>query len=227
MKMRRKRKYNIFIIIIISIFFISYLIISYVGNIITPKINDMVIKTVNKNIYKYVFNTFNKEIMNENALTDILVITKNNDDEIIAIDYNLHNAYTYLSDTVSKLYDNVENIEIDNVYFDGKKDIFFIPIGYVTNNILLSNLGSKVPCKVNLLTDVHIGFRTKVSNYGINNVLVELYVNIETKNSLINPLVEEEFGEKYEVIIASKVIVGRIPAYYGGEIVKSSAIVSS
>jgi len=56
---------------------------------------------------------------------------------------------------------------------------------------------------------------------------MELYVVITTKNQLVVPYKEKEFGNTYEIIIASKVIIGNIPIYYGDTIEKSSAIISS
>ena len=227
MKMKRKKKTNYIIFMFLLIFINVFLIINYIGSKVTPKVNEMVVKVVNKNIYKYVFNLLNKDIMSKSNLENMFTITKNKYDEIVSIDYNFYNVYEYLSSAISLLYDNVEQLEVDNNYYDKDTQMFFVPLGYTTDNILLTNLGSKIPCKVNFLTDMHIGFKTKVTNYGINNVLVELYINVETKNSLINPLVSEDFGEHYEIVVASKIIVGSLPDYFGGEMVKSSSIVSS
>ena len=72
-----------------------------------------------------------------------------------------------------------------------------------------------------------MGFKTKVTNYGVNNILVELYLVIETNNKMIVPYSEHQFGETYEIVLASKVIMGSVPLYYGDTIEKSSAIISS
>lgn len=225
--MRRKKGLNKYVIIIFLICLNTYLIINYIGKKITPVIDDLVVKTVNKNMYSYIFNTFNKDVMTNVDINDILYLTMNKEGEIVAIDYRFDKAYQVLSDSLSTLYDNVDNMKMDSVYYDGNKGMFFVPLGIVSNNVLLSNMGSKIPCKVVYLTDIQMGFKTKVSNYGINNVLMELYVVIETKNNLINPIGSMEFGDKREVVVASKVIMGNIPSIYGGQLEKSSAIVSS
>ena len=43
----------------------------------------------------------------------------------------------------------------------------------------------------------------------------------------MSPSTYKEFGDTYEIIVASKVVVGKIPVYYGDSIEQSSAIVSS
>jgi hypothetical protein len=82
-------------------------------------------------------------------------------------------------------------------------------------------------CKINFISDIDMGFKTKVSNYGVNNLLIELYVVIDVKSYIMSPSTYKEFGDTYEIIVASKVVVGKIPVYYGDSIEQSSAIVSS
>ena len=72
-----------------------------------------------------------------------------------------------------------------------------------------------------------MSFKTKVKEYGINNVLVELYLNIRIVNDIITIGSRDSFENNFEVIIASRLITGDIPDYYGGIIEKSSSIVSS
>ena len=96
-----------------------------------------------------------------------------------------------------------------------------------TRVILYSFIGFKIPCKVNYISDVDMGFKTKVSDYGLNNLLIELYLCINVKNELMSPSSFYTFGESYELIIASKIVMGRIPNYLGDTIEKSSSIVSS
>ena len=47
------------------------------------------------------------------------------------------------------------------------------------------------------------------------------------KNYIMSPSTYKEFGEKYEILVASKIVLGRIPMYYNGIMEKSSSIVSS
>ena len=70
-------------------------------------------------------------------------------------------------------------------------------------------------------------FKTKVVNYGMNNVLVELYLVVKIESWFINPFDENKFGEEYEYIISSQIINGSIPQYFGGVIEKASSIVTS
>ena len=222
----RKRK-NKWLLYIIMIFFITWKNINYIGNNLIDKIENIVKSNVNKGVYKYVFNMLDRDILEDEELMNVIKLTLNSEDEVVSVDYNFSLAYKYLTDGMNNLYDNLTNIQIDTDYDKREDGIFFVPVGLAYNNMLLDYLGFKIPCKVNYISDVDMGFKTKVSDYGLNNLLIELYLCINVKNELMSPSSFYTFGESYELIIASKIVMGRIPNYLGDTIEKSSSIVSS
>ena len=70
------------------------------------------------------------------------------------------------------------------------------------------------------------GVESKVSEFGINNALVELYVTIKITEELVAPVTKSTQVIEYDVLIASKVINGRVPSVYGGMIVEESGLLS-
>lgn len=227
MKLRKNKKNSIIFRVIILVFITTLSMLGYFSKKIIPVIEYKVERMLNNEIYDYIYNTFSRELMVKKELFDLISITKNKNDEILSIDYNFNIAYGYLKDNLDILYDNVKNISLSNEMFNDNENIFMFPLGIVSNNYWFYSFGPKVPCKVDLLSDIKMFFKTKVSNYGINNVLVELYLVIETKNSMFISLYYEDFGESYEIVLASKLITGIVPNYYGGIIEKSSSIISS
>lgn len=226
MKLRKRHKTNLplcIIIIVINIF----LIFNFVGKKITPYFESIIMQIINENIYDIIFNSFSYDTFADLDYTDIIVINKNKDDEIISVDYNMKNTYALLSGTLDNLYKTIKNLKINSKYYDAKRDIFNLPLGVISNNILLSRVGSKIPCKVDILSDTHVSLKTRLTEYGINNSLVEIYINIDVKNNLINPFVEESYTNNYEVLVASRLVLGSIPNYYGGVIERNSNIISS
>lgn len=209
------------------LFFLTYLFLQNINYKLRPKIENIIETTVNKKVYSYIFSMFSKDTLENENLMDIIYLQKNEKGEIVSVDYRFNKAYEYLSDSMVSLYDHIGNVEFDVAYFDKDKNVFFIPSGMATNNLLLENMGFKIPCKVELLSDTSMGFKTKVSNYGINNILVELYLVIQVKNNIFIPNTSSQFGNTYEIVLASKIVMGEVPAYYGDTIEKMSMIVSS
>ena len=226
MKLRKRKKKNIIYTILLVILGV-FLILNYIGKRITPRVVEIVEKNVNKSIYNYVFYVFNEEVLENDNLLDIIKLKTNDEKEVVSIDYNFNIAYKYLNEGLDKLYEEINQLEPKINYYKGQNGVFFVPVGLINNNVLLENLGFKIPCKVNYINDVEINFKTRVSDYGLNNLLVELYLVVDIKNDLISPQGHEEFGKSYEIVVASKVIMGSIPEYYGGTIENSTPIVSS
>jgi len=201
--------------------------INYIGNKISPKVLNIVEDNVNKEMNNYIFNMFSKDILVKEDLNNIISLSKNNNGEIVAVDYKYNKAYEYLGNSMKKLASNIDNFKLNVKYYDTKNDIFFIPLGMISSNFLLENYGIKIPCKVILLNDVKMGLRTMITNYGINNLLIEVYLNINITNYYILPSYNKKIDNNYEIIINSKVIVGKIPDYYGGSIEENKTILSS
>lgn len=227
MKLKKRKKKKI-VIIILLIFITVQLIIGIIGKRIMPVVENNIENYVNRSLHNYVFNVFSKDILVKEELLNIIQINKNSKEEIISVDYRLNEANKYLFDSMEKLYNNIDKLKLESIVpYQYKKGVFFIPSGLAYKNILLDNLGFKIPCMVNIISSTKINLKTKVSNYGINNILIELYLVTEIKSDIITPSSYEEFTNNFETIIASKIVIGNIPAYYDGLIEKSSAIISS
>jgi len=96
-----------------------------------------------------------------------------------------------------------------------KKGIIYeIPLGVVTNSSFLGNLGPKVPVRLSLIGDVVTGISTNVVEYGINNAMLEVNVDVEVTTRINLPFVTDEMTVKNSIPIAMKVIQGKIPNFY-------------
>lgn len=226
MRLKRKRKTNYFIIFLV-IFIITRVMLKNIGGKLAYHIENIVIKNVNKSVYNSVFSIVGSDELGSEELLEVISLSKNNDGEVISIDYKMNIAYDVLSDCMEDLYSSITSLDMNSLYKSGINNVYYIPMGLIYNNVLLDNLGFRIPCKINFISDIDIGFKTKVKDYGVNNLLIELYLVVDIKNYIMSPSTYKEFGEKYEILVASKIVLGRIPMYYNGIMEKSSSIVSS
>ena len=226
MRLKRKKKTNYFIIFLI-VFVITRIMLKDIGSKLAYHIENIVIKNVNKSVYNNVFSILGSDELGSEELLEVISLSKNNDGEVISVDYNMNIAYDVLSNCMEDLYSSITSLDMSSLYKSGINNVYYIPMGLIYNNVLLDNLGFRIPCKINFISDIDMGFRTKVKDYGVNNLLIEIYLVIDIKNYIMSPSTYKEFGEKYEILVASKIVLGRIPMYYGGIMEKSSSIVSS
>ena len=205
---------------------ISFCMLKSISNNILHHIENIVVKNVDRSIYNCIFVTFGSEDLGNKELLDVITLNKDNDGKIISVDYNYSIVYEHLANEMESLYKNVDKIELEG-YGKDVKGIYYFPVGLSYRNILLENMGFKIPMKINFIHDVDMGLKTKVRNYGVNNILIELYVVIDIKSNIMSPSSYKEFSNSYEVVVASKIVVGEIPVYMGDSIEKTEEILTS
>jgi len=190
---------------------------------------------INKVNYSFITNKINHDLLNKETLKNILIITKNKNDEILYVDFNWDIAYQVLdsiSNTLTDSFEDMEQGDIEIAYFDKSIShktngiILNIPIGSIFNNNYFYNIGPKVPVKVNFVGAVLTNLETKITNYGLNNALVEVFVFIEFHNQIMAPFATKDITFKYDAVIASMMIEGKVPSFYNGTINKTSDIYS-
>ena len=180
-------------------------------------------------ISKNIINTINTNTVNNNIKMDILkkydindLITINYEDKKINnIDYNLESAYEILISIKREIIDNIKS-NIANIYnynyqISNNNIIIEMPFYNYTNNLLISNLGPKITTKLAMIRLIDGSVKTKITTYGINSLLVELYINFSITSTIVIPSIKEQDTiDSYDILISSKVIQGEIPSIYNG-----------
>lgn len=156
------------------------------NNIITKSVNDNVLKDMNKE--------------------EIFIEKRDNNGNVITTDFNS----VILNQILNKITVSVEKDlrELNN------KVSYRIPIGIIFNSSLLSNLGPKIPVKINLDGDVITSLNTEVKDYGINNALIKISVNVKVYMNVIIPFKTEEIIIETNIPIVMRIVEGEIPSYY-------------
>lgn len=95
-----------------------------------------------------------------------------------------------------------------------KSVVYYIPLGVVTGNNLLSNYGPEIPVKMSVIGNVESDLRTKLTNAGINNVYYELIVDFDVNIQIVIPSFTKETKVSQEVTVGSLLIEGDVPSYF-------------
>ena len=188
-----KKKINISLLkfIVPSIILLSCSFLIYINVNITPKYLNITDEIINVYNNQLIMDFISADALTKNKLSDLIQLVKNSQEQIVAIDYNVENSYKILAEISAGLKDGLTNINYDNFHnynYDVKDGlVLYFPLGMVSNLIYFNNLGPKVPVKIDFLTSLTTGLQTKVTNYGINNVLIEMYLNISIQSNVIIP----------------------------------------
>lgn len=213
LKERLKRKYYILITFLISLF-LFIIIFSLYSKKLNPKLNDYIDFLVKDEIYKKVIKS-NNFITNE-EVNDILYIDKNKSNEIVYLDYDMDKTYKLLNKYI-------DSLKKDN----SKSKILTVPFFIASDNIIISSLGPKIKFKYEIIDNVKGKIKTKVTDFGVNNALVEMYFELEIGYLVVIPMNKKESVLKTEILISSKIINGKVPTFYGKNIFKESGVSTS
>lgn len=213
LKERLKRKYYILITFLISLF-LFIIIFSLYSKKLNPKLNDYIDFLVKDEIYKKVIKS-NNFITNE-EVNDILYIDKNKSNEIVYLDYDIDKTYKLLNKYI-------DSLKKDN----SKSKILTVPFFIASDNIIISSLGPKIKFKYEIIDNVKGKIKTKITDFGVNNALVEMYFELEIGYLVVIPMNKKESVLKTEILISSKIINGKVPTFYGKNIFKESGVSTS
>lgn len=234
-KLRRKHvikinKITISIILILIFVFMWLLILS---KEISPILSNYATLETEKMATQVINNAVTNEISNKTYLNDLIKTTLNENGEIVSVDFDpiyVNKALTGVTNTVQENLKKMEegNIELSNNVSPSEKNgiIYEIPFGIVFYTPILADLGPKIPVKVRMVGSVVSNVKTKITNYGINNALLEVLVEIEVSEQIILPFISQKETIKQEIPVAMKVIQGTVPKYYGGSMSDRSSLLS-
>jgi len=240
-KKRRVNKLLICIIIFIFLVIVSGCFINYYSRKAIPLLMSYAEAESKKLIILVINKAVTKQINNVDT-DQIFEVTYNNNGEVILIDFNSKRTSIALSTITSLVEVNLRAIEegkIDMIELpDNSLDVFDtdllekgiileVPLGVISGSVLLTNLGPKVPVKISLIGDVSSGFSTDVKEYGINNALITLMIDVSVDTKVVLPFMSEDMNVSASIPIAMKVIQGKIPEYYLNGFTTKSNIVTS
>lgn len=236
-KLRMRKNYKIsriLLLVVFLIFFLTFTLVKTYSEKVSPKIVEVANMRIKRFMESFLSNNIGYDILNDEVIDNILVINKNSDGEILYVDYNLDQAYKALDTVTSEL--NGLLVDLENGYVENNTDnsitpseyglILELPMFISSDSFLFANLGPKIYFKVHFVGSLLTNIRSQITDYGMNNVLVELYVTIKITEELVAPVTKSTQVIEYDVLIASKVINGRVPSVYGGMIVEESGLLS-
>ena len=218
----------IIILTIINLFFIN--------NRTKNRINDYSYM-ISEKITRYIVNNaYVREKVNYYT-QDIYDIVKSDDNEIKNIVYDSGVINDLINSITERVYDMFNMLEYgdlskinirENILTTKKNNkngiVLEVPIGLITNNYLFANLGPKIPVKISLTGEFESFVSTDVIEYGINNAMLTIYINIKVSEQITMPFITNKVTIENKIPIFMSLVNGTIPNYYIGGFNKNSNI---
>ncbi len=237
----RKKKVNkisVMIFIIIVGIFCSYKIIKMFSDRVNEglldyasiEVTNLMTLVINKSITDSIFDLVDN--------MELFTVIKDSNGNIQMVDFNSFNANKILKNITDVVTHNLKLVEegkIDEIDYMNMDYLYNldklsngiiceVPMGSFTSNSFLANLGPKIPVRMKIMGDVVTNLKTDVREYGINNALIELSVDILVKGVTVLPFTSRRIEVNSVVPLSIKVIQGNIPSYYLDGIKNNSSL---
>ena len=224
------------LIINLIIFFLAIINMSFINQISKEKIKDYSTMIASK-ITKYVINNaYVREKVNYYA-EDIYDIIKDDSNEIKNIVYDAGVINDLINSITERIYNMFNMLEYgdlkkinirENILTTNKNDkegiVLEVPTGIIFDNYLLASLGPSIPVKLSLTGEFESYISSDVVEYGINNAMVTININIKISEQITMPFITEKITVENKIPIFMSLVNGEIPNYYIGGFTKNSNI---
>lgn len=159
-----------------------------------------------------------------NAVKDIItktVVPKINMQEILTIKYNQNKVESVIVNTkivneimgdASELVDELLNTE----YLEKELSELSLPLGMLISNSLFASSGPHIKIRIKPIGAYSADVYTDISTFGINNSLIEVYLNIVIDIVALIPLQYQTIRTETKIYLISQVVQGTVPNYYYG-----------
>ena len=224
-----KKKINFVIFVVIILIIMIVLILNFISLKVNPVLLDYAQMEARKIASIIINDAVNQKITNDIDIEELFIITRDTNNEVKTIDFNPIIVNQILTETTILVQSNLRYLEqgkvdmlnlMNNALIDYNQDklkqgiIYEIPSGVIFGNSFLANIGPKIPVKFSLVGDIVGYINTNVTDYGINNALIEVNIVLELSEQVILPFVSEKITIDTTIPVALKLIQGSVPNYY-------------
>lgn len=221
----KKNFLKLFIILIIIII-VSIFVLTLFNNKVTPVYINYAEGEMKRLVTTVINKSISEKLTNEFASQDLFIIKNDSNSNMTMVDFDPVILNRFISSISDIVYENIKLIsEKDKDIlkkYNVSDSIFYIPSGIIFDSPLLNNLGPRIPINMEIISSVNPNLETKVTEYGINNSLVEVFVNINASIKMILPMSSKDITITVIVPVAVKLIQGMVPDYYLGGLIENN-----
>ncbi len=197
---RKNRRIKIVLIVAIIFIFIGIFTLKY----ITPMFENMCYLRA-RLIAAQIVNKKTRESIENIDYNDLITIVRDNNGNITMVKANVIS----INRISTKL-----TIDIQEALENSEQTLIKIPIGSIFGNQILSNLGPKIPIRINPTGIVTTDFKSEFIEAGINQTIHRIYLQTACKVNVVTPIKTISNEITNEVMVAESVIVGPVPESY-------------
>lgn len=164
------------------------------------------VKEKTSDIYAKVIKEEFKSVYNVNELVNY-TFNNNNEIESVLINSAKVNDIIYIASSLisQAIKEGVIEKELEQISF---------PIGQLVSKAIFAGEGPSIHIEVDPITSYEVDIETNMVEYGINNMVFELYLVCTIEMEVMIPLKQEKIVCDNKTLILSQILPGKVPHFY-------------
>lgn len=214
-------KYVVILLIVISLFCYGFWKIDKIFSPTILKYSEKQTKRIASLVINEAYESASEELKDQDI---IIHETDENGKKIITTNTYLINKI--IGSTTKHVEENIRRVEHGDLSFlslskselkkmknDDEGFYLDVPIGVVTNTVLLGKLGPTIPVRFSVVGDAVANVSQEVKPFGFDNSVIEIIMHVEVNMNVIIPFTSKSTKVNVQVPIASEIIDGEVPSY--------------
>ncbi|AIG25369.1 sporulation protein YunB [Brevibacillus sp. 7WMA2] len=137
---------------------------------------------------------------------EVLDIEKDSDNKIRAINFNFQGYSKIMGEANQRIKNRLKE-------FESEKIEARVPLGLASGSSFLSDTGPKLPITFSPVGSAKTWLDPKLSEAGINMVMVTIYLQVEVRLQVIIPFATDQTIVTTSIPITNSLVVGEVPDY--------------
>ena len=146
-----------------------------------------------------------EDVIEEINISSLYLIKENSNNQVNSVLVNTAQVNKILGLVNSSLEKNMKTIQNTELQ---------IPFSSIFSEVLFNSFGPNIKLKIFPLGSYKCDVISSATEYGINNTLFEIYINVDIKIETLVPLQRNENVVNCKIPIVMQIIHGEVPRYY-------------
>ena len=146
-----------------------------------------------------------EDVIEEINISSLYLIKENSNNQVNSVLVNTAQVNKILGLVNSSLEENMKTIQNTELQ---------IPFSSIFSEVLFNSFGPNIKLKIFPLGSYKCDVISSATEYGINNTLFEIYINVDIKIETLVPLQRNENVVNCKIPIVMQIIHGEVPRYY-------------
>lgn len=198
----------IFFIKLLTFILVVLIIINFVSGYFSDRVNLYIKQKATTATSMIIAKTINDEVLPSIDLNNLINTVKSDNDKIDSIYINTYQVNNILAKTTTAIAEQINNLD------DEELTNLELPLGIIISDVLFYDMGPNINIKIYPVGSVKCDVKSVIEEYGINNSIFRLEVEVKVNFAVVIPLQKDEIEVITSIPIVVQIIQGEVPRFY-------------